>query len=128
MKEAETLDESKYTAESWSVYALAIAAGGELLKDSSAAPAQIQSEIDRITAAKAGLKEKVNNPGGQNPGSNGNNQNQGSSNNGSKGNQSVKISSKSKSTAVKTGDQSQAAIWGMLMVLMGFVILKYKKK
>ncbi|MBT1181461.1 FIVAR domain-containing protein [Bifidobacterium sp. CP2] len=58
--EGEKLDESKYTADSWKAYADALAAAKTVNDDANATQSQVDDALAKLTAARDGLKEGVN--------------------------------------------------------------------
>ena len=149
--EAKNLKEADYTAESWDVFQSAYENAKAVLANADATQAEIDAARETLENALAGLKTPAKEDGKENPGNNngnnsgsngdvnGGNANAGTNNDGQTADPGTKkpgtpkkenvndtsVKKTGKTATVKTGDATDVAAAGLMMLAAGSVVVVY---
>ena len=149
--EAKNLKEADYTAESWGVFQNAYENAKEVLVNADETQAEIDTAREALENALAGLKTPAKEDGKENPGNNngnnsgsngdvnGGNANAGTNNDGQTADPGTKkpgtpkkenvndtsVKKTGKTATVKTGDATDVAAAGLMMLAAGSVVVVY---
>ena len=141
--EAKNLKEADYTAESWGVFQNAYENAKAVLANEDATQAEIDAARETLENALAGLKTPAKEDGKENPGNNGDTNggkdNAGTNNDGQTADPGTKkpgtpkrenvndtsVKKTGKTATVKTGDATDVAAAGLMMLAAGSVVVVY---